>query len=587
MTTFDPADLDAALDEADQPGYASLTHELPAHELPTQAPAAQTSGSAATGDASRGPAGPSTATRLTRLGLSRYELGVMSDGTPFALPRNGGPRHIARQLVGGRLSLRAELSKLYFDRNKAVPSASALKDAVTVLEGFAQERPATEAWLRVAPDATGGCWLDLGTPAGDVVHVTRHGWRVTDQCPALFRRTDLTAALPTPTAGAGIAALERLWRLLNVAERYRPLILAWLVHSLLPESPHTIVNLTGEQGTGKSTASRIIAGIVDPSPAQVRKAPKDEDAWVTAAAGSWVVALDNLSGVPPWLSDALCRASTGDADVRRRLYTDAGLHVLAFRRAVLLNGIDLGSLRGDLLDRLLVVELDVIAGTRRRTDSELHAAWTAAHPVVLGALLDLAVLVLQRLPAVELDELPRMADFARVLRAVDDVLGTAGYALYLDSRESLSEDAMQSHPVLAAVRRHIRAPWSGPAGDLLALLLRGEDEAQPPKGWPQSPRGLAGVVKRNAPTMRRVGWDVTTRHDPHSKQMIYDLTPPASGARAANRDHDALLLPPSATNDRPPGRRLVSCHGCGVPAEHAGPGGLGPGGRCAECETGE
>ena len=67
----------------------------------------------------------------------------------------------------------------------------------------------------------------------------------------------------------------------------------------------------------------------------------------TAAAGSWVVALDNLSGIPAWLSDSLCRASTGDGNVKRALYSDAGLAVVKFRRCVVINGIDLGALRGD------------------------------------------------------------------------------------------------------------------------------------------------------------------------------------------------------------------------------------------------
>ena len=30
-----------------------------------------------------------------------------------------------------------------------------------------------------------------------------------------------------------------------------------------------------------------------------------------AANNGWVVALDNISYLPPWLSDALCRLSTG------------------------------------------------------------------------------------------------------------------------------------------------------------------------------------------------------------------------------------------------------------------------------------
>jgi hypothetical protein len=82
-----------------------------------------------------------------------------------------------------------------------------------------------------------------------------------------------------------------------------------------------------------SSATRTIVDLIDPSPVPLRQAPRDADSWVTAAAGSWVVALDNLSGIPAWLSDSLCRASTGDGNVKRALYSDAGLAVVKFRRA--------------------------------------------------------------------------------------------------------------------------------------------------------------------------------------------------------------------------------------------------------------
>ena len=133
-----------------------------------------------------------------------------------------------------------------------------------------------------------------------------------------------------------------MWHL-NVATADRPLALAWEIAALIdPESPHPILSLFGEQGTGKSTGCRRLVSLIDPSPVPLRKPPRDPEGWVTAAQGSWVVALDNLSHVPDCLSDSLCRAATGDGDVRRALYTDSDLAVFAFRRCILLNGIDVG-----------------------------------------------------------------------------------------------------------------------------------------------------------------------------------------------------------------------------------------------------
>jgi hypothetical protein len=171
-----------------------------------------------------------------------------------------------------------------------------------------------------------------------------------------------------------------------------------------------------------------------------------------------VTCLDNVSDLPGWLSDALCLAVTGDGLLRRQLFTDSDVSVLAFRRVLAMTSIDPGRLHGDLAGRLLVIELDRISEDDRAADQAITAAWRAAHPVVLAGLLDLAVEVQRVLPTVRSGRLPRMADFAQILLAVDQVLGTiAGGAA--DGRElvALSPPARRAAPARAAAARRSRS----------------------------------------------------------------------------------------------------------------------------------
>ena len=462
----------------------------------------------------------SQATMLVELTKERFDLGVTPEGEPFATPKSG-PR-LVRMLRGGRTSLRAELAKAYFARSGSAPSQAALADALQVITGQANELDATTLHLRVARHE-GALVLDLGDVTGRVVVIRADGWQVVNSSPVLFRRTELTGALPVPVPGA---PLGELWTLVNVAERWRPVLAAVLVHALMPDAPHVITALTGEQGTGKTSAMRMLAALIDPSPAQVRKAPRDVDTWTTAAAGSWVVALDNLSGVNDQISDALCRASTGDGDVRRRLYSDGDLHVIAFLRVVLLNGIDLGALNDDLVDRLVAVTLDRIPDRDRRKDADLTRAWTVAHPRVLGALLDLTCAVLRALPGVELDAPPRMADFGYVLAAVDDVLGTDGMRTYLGSRTEMAEEVVTSDPVLAALTAEVTGEFLGTSAELLQRITPTRLDWKAPKDWP-SARQLTSTVKRRAPSLRRLGWTVEeAEKDPRARAVRFKLTPP-------------------------------------------------------------
>lgn len=446
---------------------------------------------------------PTAADQLVTLAADRYSFGVSTEGDAFAVARSGP--YVARMLRGGGHSLRAELASAFVRTVGKVPSASALADAMQVLEGQAQEEEPTELHLRVAPVPC-GVVLDLGQPDGTVVEVTHEGWetyRRTDG--PLFRRTKLTAPLPEP---AQQPDLEHLWHLVNVTERDRPLLLGWLVAALLPGIPHPIALLTGEQGTGKTTAGRLLVGLVDPSAVPLRTGPRDEQAWGVAAAASWVVGIDNVSSISAWFSDAMCRAVTGDGVISRELYTNGEVHLLAFQRVLLLTSIDAGALRGDLAERLLTIELERIPPERRRTDRDLSADAAQAHPAILAGLLDLTAQVLAALPLVRgnLAERPRMADFAEVLAALDLVRGTDSLGDYMRGAERLSRDVVENDPVGAAVLELLsqHQEWRGRPQVLLGELAR-VAVAPPGRKWPTNARALTAQLKGIAPALRSLG----------------------------------------------------------------------------------
>jgi hypothetical protein len=85
-----------------------------------------------------------------------------------------------------------------------------------------------------------------------------------------------------------------------------------------------------------------------------------------AAKNGWVISLDNLSHIPVWLSDALCRLATGGAFGTRQLYENTEEVLIEAKRPVILNGIEELTTRGDLLDRSLVLTLPAIPDDKRR-----------------------------------------------------------------------------------------------------------------------------------------------------------------------------------------------------------------------------
>lgn len=468
---------------------------------------------------------PTQAATLVKIARERFEFGCTPAGIAFVVPRVGP--YVAYLLRGGRQSLRHELVREFSAAQSRPPNGSALRDALLQVESESLAVRPRELALRV------GVWgnnviLDLGRVDGQVVEVGPTGWRLRTRSPVLFRRTELTSELPVPQTGG---TTDQLWGLLNVAVADRPLVVGWLVAALLADIPHPILLLRGLQGSAKTTTARTLVSLLDPSAAPLRSVPADLGDWSVAASGSWVVGLDNVSRIPEWLSDAICRAVTGDGLVKRRLYSDSSLEVLSFHRVVVLTGIDVGALRGDLADRLLVVELDPIAPTQRRQDAELAFERASAQPRLLGALLDLTVRVLGALPKVERGEgWPRMADFARVLAAVDAVLGTKALARYETQARGLAVDVIESDPVAEALLRTVL-----PGGELKVTateLLKAMSPELPPRGWPDSGQKLSGRLRRLVPAMAQLGVELTFEKEGKDRRRVVTVK------RAAEADTD-------------------------------------------------
>jgi hypothetical protein len=464
------------------------------------------------GGGAGGRASDSQASRLVALAHQHYRLLRGEDGRPYARPHDGPA--VAYNLRG-RDALRTRLAGLYYDTYSASPAGSALTDALTVLEGQVERTEPEPVALRVAPAGERRVVLDLGGIDGRCVLISPVGWRVLDRSPVLFRRSALTAPLPEPARGG---SLDPLRALLNVDESGFRLIVAWLVATLAPAIPHPILALVGEQGTAKSTAARLVVSLVDQSPAPLRTPPREMRSWAAAASASWVVALDNVSTIPDWFSDTLCKAVTGDGIVERALHTDDDINVLTFRRCVMLTSIDAGRLAGDLAERLLTVELARIPSDSRRPDAEIAAAYESAKPSLLGALLDVTVEALAALPGVRLDELPRMADFARILGALDRALGWDSLVDYRRAAAQATQVVLESDPVAEAIVSLVGrgGAWKGTASELLDRIT----PERRPRGWPQTPHAMAGALKRLAPALRANGISV----DRHSRGQTRTIT---------------------------------------------------------------
>ena len=307
--------------------------------------------------------------------------------------------------------------------------------------------------------------------------------------------------------GHARSSSREIWRL---DEDTWTLVASWTVATVAPRGPYPILTETGEQGAGKSTLGRMLRGLIDPASPELRGVPRDERDVMIGALTSHVVALDNLSGLPAWLSDALCRIATGGGLATRTLYSDLDETLIDVSRPILLTGIEQPATRGDLLDRALVVSLPAMSDEARGDETDLWARYTAMRPALVGALCSAASMALRGRADVRLARRPRMADSCTWVTAAEPALGWAAgrtVTAWTGAREQASADLVAGDPVAQAiVALPLASPWQGTAAELLDVLNRGVAESvRSRKAWPASPRGLSGALRRLAPDLRRVG----------------------------------------------------------------------------------
>jgi hypothetical protein len=446
-----------------------------------------------------------------------YYVASTTDGRPFAV-RLDAPSVMLP--MKGAASLRQHLAVDMYRQTGRAANNEALTTVLNLAEGAAMGKARVTPHLRIAA-YRGAIYLDLGRADGKAVELRPGAWRVVDRPPVLFTRTALTAELPLPAEEGRMEEARDLINIPSVDDW--ALYVACRVASLFPGITHPIEVLSGPPGSAKTAATRITTNWIDASPA-MQPVPRDGRTWAALAGGRYVLALDNVSGVARWWSDALCKAASGDGWVDRALYTDGDLYVAAFQSVIVMNGITLGGLEGDLADRLASHRLARI--TSYRSDDEVAAVWALAHPGALAWLLDQTVAVLaamQSLPQPTGSD--RLIRFSQIVQIIDNRWRTNALGAWRAGRYEALEDIADGDVIAVALRQAVRAEWRGTATELLHhLVMAGGLQDEGGRRW--TPRMLSERLERTSQALGAIGWRIDRRRDGHDRKRMIRIIPP-------------------------------------------------------------
>jgi len=419
------------------------------------------------------------------------------------------------------------LQRLYFQSKGRGANSDAMNQALDTVEAMAQFDGKGKVSLhnRVCQH-DGAYWYDLTNDQWQAIRITETGWQTINDPPVMFRRLSHQKPQVIPGKNGNLEELNPF--LAGVKdEEHMALIKIWLVTCFLPDFPHTILVPYGEQGSGKSSLSKFMKSVVDPSITDALGIIGDYRELVQNLAHHWLLDYDNLSSLSREAQNIFCRAVTGAAYSKRKLYTDDEDVLTYTRNCLILSGINYPATAPDLLDRCILIELRSLSksGTNIKEDV-LKQKFQEAIPSILGGVLDILVAAIQFKKTVKLDGLPRMIDWAEWGYAIAEVMGSGGQAFLDAYRKNIglrNQEIISSNPVASTLASFMegREIWIGTPSELLDWLtqLMPEDEKKD-RSWPKTANVLVRRLNELKTNLEDAGITFSRSHGKETNLKI-------------------------------------------------------------------
>jgi len=458
------------------------------------------------------------------------------------------------------LSLRSRafknwLSMLMWESEQKAPNSDALNSAINVLSGKC-EATGTQYTLynRVAPTED-GFYIDMANDNWQAIKVTAQGWEIVDFPPILFKRYQHQKPLTVPKKLAKEelkAAVEKLFDFININPADKDTRLSFIcsiISYFIPSIPHPMIVAYGAQGSAKTYCFKLVKRIIDPSSLETLDIATIDKEVVQQLDHHWLVPYDNLTSLPTWASNLLCRAVTGAGISKRELYSDDDDIIYNFKRCVMLNGINPAARKGDLLNRSILTELEPIPVEKRKTEREVDAAFNEALPTILGGFLGILAEAIKNYKPIKTG-LQRLADFNEWGCAISEALGYSQedfIKAYAEKVEAQNEEALNANPTATALIEFCTAkieaaewmPTKEPLTQVESIIFettptdlyhdltafqsrKGRTDAK--SGWPQAVNTFTRTLNMMQPTLAAEGCKLSFNRTRIKRVIVIDVT---------------------------------------------------------------
>ena len=278
-------------------------------------------------------------------------------------------------------------------------------------------------------------------------------------CPVVIVLNKEALALPKLTQRAELHLLNKY---MNVEKYQRPLIHTFLVECAVANGQFSILQLLGQESTGKSTLIKILHKLIDPNE-DMNVGLSDEWSFYIMASQTHLVDYDNLEKdtTHNWVNQALSRIATGTAYFKRKLHTNSGTNSIRTANPQIIASIEQVIDKSDVLSRSFVINLPIMDSKDFKLDSAFWDAFDNDYPYIFTGLVKAIQHVLKNKDKASRENLERMTESHLVGRTLESFEGLNWGMTYDDSlannKEVVAETIIDEKPVAQWLKLYIEA----------------------------------------------------------------------------------------------------------------------------------
>lgn len=311
--------------------------------------------------------------------------------------------------------------KEFYDKHGIILKDKAIEQALTIMAYDANRHKKVDRIFTRFGYCGDDLYIDLQENNNRVVKIDSFEWTTCCDCPILFETFPGQKEISPPSHNGSFDHIKYFLK----SEHIEDDILLYSTICTLPFSNITrpILGFVGPQGSGKSTAARMIRMIFDPSMNIFNSSKQTEHDFSIMMSSNALPILDNLSNISQSMSGMMCQAITDFGFQTRTLYTNKDYIQFNFKKPFIYTAINQPTTAKDFLDRTIIVEFDRLAASERVSENKFETDVMEYCPSILGGILDIVVEIKKLLTNLKIKSNLRLTDFGLHAAAASEILG--------------------------------------------------------------------------------------------------------------------------------------------------------------------